>query len=69
MGLGQSAVPSLSNLSALLDNTNHDLLLIHLTPDKRRKNCTDPSFGEIVTQRVPGIIQDVQDAQDVQDFS
>lgn len=56
MGLGQSAVPSLSNLSAFLDSTNHDLLLIHLRPDKRRKNCTDPCFGEITTQGVPGII-------------
>lgn len=34
---GQSAVPSLSNLSASLDNTNHDLQLIHLRPDKKKK--------------------------------
>lgn len=65
MGLGQSAALSLSDLSAVLDNTNHDVLLIHLRPDKRRKNCTTPSFGEIVTQRVPNVIWDVQDTENV----
>lgn len=64
MVLRQSAVPSLSNLSAVLDTTNHYLLLIHLRPGKRRKNCTDPSCGEITTQRVADVIQDVEDAED-----